>query len=258
MKEIRTVLIFARRFFPLYLVTLFLFLINNLHAGSSSFASSTDPSGIDHLFANYSEYLWGVAVQTSGSRSFYFPLEWMAVLAIHCLFVAVYSTDHHNGLTMQIATRLQTRTAQWISAILWCAFSTLVFFFIVWLSVILGSASNIRESSSCYQILGELTLDSCLYLFALPLLASFGISVFQMALSTMLNNIAGLAAALIYLSLTVVSSSPMLLGNMLMISRSEIGIPQQADPLVSISFALLWICIWFFIGLAATKKAMTT
>lgn len=195
---------------------------------------------------------------TFGNR-FELPMLWICVFVGSLVSSLGYSGTDTNDYSIQIAVRVGSRKIWWFSKCLWCAFSTLLYFFAAYLTLAILctimkiplSLSNTPEFSSPFlsserfiahqpiSLAGNIQIG-----FVMPFLFAFLLNLIQLTLSLFFSQTRSFLVCIVVLILSAYYTSRFAIGNYAMVMRSSYVIekgfnPQEGQVVIIFLFLLL-------------------
>lgn len=256
-KDIKRAIYSARyRFLIAFIMIIALILIPT--STSNAIAKRTNEYG-NMNFLDYVFYmLSGIEFITPNKiKDIQLPYSWMLVQFL-CGFITLdYVQSDENGIGKAILLRTKNKLSWWLSKCL-CLVCMVIFTYGI-LYAVCAVASGIN-----YEINGELhfnllkivcnldntyeyTTEMGIYLIAMPLISSIGITLLQVGISQYISPIIGLVLIMAIDVISVFSNNLLICGNLGMLLRSNMC----ADGGISIWFAIIAAVFIGVIGIVA-------
>ena len=194
---------------------------------TSEMTSSTVSFG-DDLF-----YLFrGMPEAVPGDPEMEINFFWVLIFILLAYIVSYYPFKDLSGYGQQMLLRSQKRGYWWLSKCIWNVFSVISFYLIAFLiaalfAILLGGDLSLLPHNDIQLYLNhfsfpELTPAMVLLLtLCLPLSVSITLSLIQMTVSLILNPIFGMITSAAILATSIFFNSQWILGNYLMVIRSQ-------------------------------------
>ncbi|MDD2362654.1 MAG: hypothetical protein PHH84_06840 [Oscillospiraceae bacterium] len=245
--------------FPVFLGIGFIFLLANITfiKKTAVLLSSGNSSGLS--FADIWIYTFrGMEVYTPSENSkFVIPGFWLLLQVYFSYLVSFWPYTNISGHGHQVLLRCQSRWKWWIGKCLWVGMSTIGYYLIgavtlllcVWLNGGQADLNVHNDILSAFQIpMDGYTASWLLGIFILPVLASLTLGMIQLVLQFCVGPMITLIIAVAILVSSAFFSNPLLIGNQAMIWRYAFITPHEIDFLPSLIIDAILIIAAFILG----------
>lgn len=169
--------------------------------------------------------------------AFLFPAGWMLLFLYSAWLMLEYPLSNLTGHGIQVITRTGKRRAWWLAKCIWTAVGTMVYFSVIYLTLLLVcrifgidiSFSYAKDISSNLLKLSFLQhpskQDFLLLLVILPVLTAIALNLMQLCLGLFAKRIYGFAVAALVLLASAYYQSPLAVGNYAMVKRNILVMP---------------------------------
>lgn len=189
---------------------------------------------------------------------FQIPALWCLFFVCYFFIIGRYIVNDLYGFGTHILLKAKSRKTWWISKCIWVFMTALVYFAVIVVTMILYCAFNNHLSFSITKEILTFHVSTNLWaqglnfgvaMLVLPLLVLFTMGMIQITISLLTSPIVGLLTVSSFLVASVYFYTPMLVGNFVVLKRSEAVIGGFANSTNAFIYCLLIATIAFFIGL---------
>lgn len=242
------------KYVPVFLIFIF------LCAHFQNMADISFSHGITSSYPSFSDYLIdifkGMEIYQK-NKPFEIPVSWLMINIYIAYLVSFYPFQDLNGYGQQIILHSKNRKQWWLSKCIWNISTVLTFYLIGYLVIFLfllfsGNFSLPRNKDINLLIsnvnTANLQLESVILIgFILPIITSIAISLFQLSLAMFCKPILSCIIIISLLVVSAYSTSPLLLGNYLMILRNNLislnnGVSEVTGIWISVFLSIFSIC----------------
>ncbi|MEG0834992.1 MAG: hypothetical protein RR063_10485 [Anaerovoracaceae bacterium] len=189
---------------------------------------------------------------------FQIPALWCLFFVCYFFIIGRYIVNDLYGFGTNILLKSKSRRAWWISKCIWVFTTAFVYYFIIVVTVIVycGLKNNvsfcITKEILAFHVSANLwvaELNLRVTLLVLPILVLFTMGILQITISLLISPIVGLLAIIGFLVASIYFYAPVLVGNFMILKRSEAVIGGFANSTNAFIYCLLMATIAFFVGL---------
>lgn len=192
--------------------------------------------------------------------AFNIPSLWLLVNLFNMYMVGYYPIENLKKNSVQTLIRCRHRVEYWVSKIVWCVLTVIIYFFLLFITAVIfvavsGDLSALVHNDICEKIIG-LDPDNMTVLRLLaPFLLLLIMAVIQVNISVLLSPVSANLIMVIYMVCSVYYSSHFLVYNYCMYSRllSERA-DNIGDSITALLFSLLLLIISSVLALRKFSK----
>lgn len=251
-----------------YILSFFLFSLLSMMFFSSVISMYTpSQQSLSHgSFMDCAIYIFrGMNVYIPSPESpFMIPITWLTIQVMAAFLIVSYPTQDLHSYGVQILTRTKTRGSWWISKCVWNIFTTILFysigFIVIMLFALIFGKLSLFPGLELNLIINEVDLQSIglfelvIAVFLLPVLTTIAISLFQMTLSFILTPILSYLITVCVFVSSAYFCLPVFIGNFSMLLRNQLIYPQGSSSSTAIIINISIIVISIMTGYLYFKR----
>lgn len=190
--------------------------------------------------------------------AFNIPSLWLLLNLFSMYVVGYYPIENLKKYSAQILIRCNNRVEYWISKIIWCIFTVVIFCLLLFVIatifvVFLGDFSVLLHNDICENIMGINTENMTILRLLTPFLILLMMAIVQVNFSILLSPVTANLIMVIYMVCSVYYSNNFFVYNYCMYSRI---FPNSADNIIALVTALIFSLLLLIISsVLALKKS---
>lgn len=164
-------------------------------------------------------------------NAFVFPVVWLLIFLFSAYVTLDYPYRNLMGHGIQVIVRVKNRKIWWISKCFWMFFSTIIYFTLLYLELLLlcicfkidislHYASYINEEILNIQLVTSSSGQIAMLVFVLPVMTALAVNFIQLCLGLFLDRVYCYLVTSILLFASTYFQSPLAIGNFAMVKRS--------------------------------------
>lgn len=246
-----------------YAITLVIFIIEIGYFGSQYEAFyrgrtiTSHPGIMDCLLFIFN----GTEEFTIGSgTAFNIPSLWLLVNLFLMYMIGYYPIESIKKQSIQVLIRCKNRAEYWLSKIIWCIITTILFFFLLCITSIvlvafLGGFSASFHNDICQNIMGFSIRSENLLMFLAPFLITLMMTIVQVNISVLVSPIIANFIMVMYMVCSIYYSNSFLVYNYCMYNRIFSGnMNNEFGLATALIFSLLLMIISSILALRKVTK----
>jgi hypothetical protein len=205
------------------------------------------------------------AFSAEWGSAFVVPVVWILIFLLSAFLTLDYPMKSLSGHGIQVMTRIGKRTAWWGAKCVWIAASTLIYFGLWYLTVIVvckvtGTDISLGYSQAINAELLELEMEplthtqEMMLLLVLPIMTALSINFLQLCLGLFLDKIYSFLLVAFLLFASAYFKSPIAIGNFAMVKRSVFCIEDGLSAQIGLMINGIIIVACVIIGFVRIRK----
>lgn len=201
----------------------------------------------------------GEEYKIESGLAFNIPSLWLLLNLFSMYIVGYYPIENLKKYSALILIRCNNRVEYWISKIIWCLLTVVIFYLLLFVIAAIfvafsGDLSVLLHNDICENIMG-INIESMTILRLLtPFLILFMMAVVQVNVSILLSPVSANLIMVIYMVCSVYYSNKIFVYNYCMYSRIFSGSADNAALITALIFSLILLIISSVLALKKSSK----